>query len=124
MKNIIKLTTLTLLILHFTSENLIAQCHIEDWNALRQLYLNTNGDNWRNNAGWQEVTNNTPSANCNLDLMQGVWLDYQGRVDNLNLTNNQLNGSVPSELGNLANLKSLYLTGNQLNGGIPPNWVI
>ena len=37
----------------------------------------------------------------------------------LNLGNNQLTGSIPSEIGNLTNLTSLIFSGNQLTVGIP-----
>ena len=35
------------------------------------------------------------------------------------MSNNQLTGAIPAELGNLANLESLSLSLNQLTGGIP-----
>ena len=35
------------------------------------------------------------------------------------LSENQLSGSIPPELGNLASLTSIYLGSNQLSGGIP-----
>jgi Leucine-rich repeat (LRR) protein len=38
----------------------------------------------------------------------------------LNLSNNQLSGSIPSEIGNLTNLTTLGLGSNQLTGSIPP----
>ncbi|GMN36538.1 hypothetical protein TIFTF001_006102 [Ficus carica] len=38
----------------------------------------------------------------------------------LSLDRNQLNGSVPPELGKLALLQALYLSENQLSGSIPP----
>ena len=37
----------------------------------------------------------------------------------LNLSSNQLTGSIPPEIGNLTNLKILYLNDNQLTGPIP-----
>ena len=36
------------------------------------------------------------------------------------LWENQLTGSIPSEIGNLTNLTELYLFNNQLTGSIPP----
>ncbi len=38
----------------------------------------------------------------------------------LNLTQNKLTGSIPSEVGNLTNLEYLSLGDNQLTGEIPP----
>jgi len=38
----------------------------------------------------------------------------------LGLGNNQLIGSIPSEISNLTNLERLYLHNNQLTGSIPP----
>jgi len=95
-----------------------AQCHIDDWTALNTLYESTDGDNWENNFGWQELTNNPP-PNCNLEILFGVGLDAQGRVDSLHLYSNQLSGSLPGELSNLTNLYWLRLASNQLSGNLP-----
>jgi hypothetical protein len=43
-----------------------------------------------------------------------------GYVTWLDLSENQLSGSIPPELGNLANLQRLDLSENQLSGSIPP----
>ena len=40
-------------------------------------------------------------------------------TDSLDLSNNQLTGSIPPEIGNLTNLEYLYLYNNQLTGVIP-----
>ena len=37
----------------------------------------------------------------------------------IGLNENQLNGEIPEELGNLSNLSELYLYENQLSGEIP-----
>lgn len=41
------------------------------------------------------------------------------RLNDLILNNNQLTGSIPSELGNLANLTELWLSNNRLSGALP-----
>jgi len=41
-------------------------------------------------------------------------------LEYLNLSENQLCGNIPSELGNIINLSWLYLNNNQLCGNIPP----
>jgi Leucine-rich repeat (LRR) protein len=79
--------------------------------ALVALYNSTNGANWSNKSGW--LVANTP---CSWDGVSCV----AGHVTELQLHNNQLNGSIPSQLGNLANLLRLYLDYNQLSGSIPP----
>lgn len=117
---ILKRVTFSLVILLSFCYNITkAQCHIDDWMALKSLFENTNGNNWADNTGWQEVIGNLPTTNCNLGNLYGVELDNQGRVDHVNLSFNQLNGNIPFELANLANLKYLWLQSNQLSGFIP-----
>ncbi len=80
--------------------------------ALQALYNSTNGNNWTNNSGWDFTTD--PSSSW-----YGVTV-ADGRVTRLQLGNNNLNGSLPSELGNLTELTHLYLNDNgYLNGSIP-----
>ena len=42
-----------------------------------------------------------------------------GSVTQINLYDNSLSGSIPSELGNLADLTTLNLSNNSLSGVIP-----
>jgi len=78
--------------------------------ALVDLYISTDGANWKNNTGWN-VTN-TP---CD---WYGVSCSG-GSVTRLSMHNNQLSGTIPVSLGNLSNLQTLYLSVNQLIGSIP-----
>ena len=83
-----------------------------DRDALVALYRATGGDSWTNQANW--LREDAPIA-----LWQGVTTDINNRVTGLYLSDNQLTGEVPTELGSLANLESLSLWGNQLTGEIP-----
>ena len=75
------------------------------------LYEDTDGDNWTNNRNWL--------SNASLGSWHGVSTDRNGRVVELDLSENELNGTIPSELGSLAYLEDLDLSKNQLSGTIP-----
>jgi uncharacterized delta-60 repeat protein len=77
--------------------------------ALVALYTSTNGANWTNKTNWLSGPVYT---------WHGVTASA-GRVVQLNLSGNQLNGSIPAELGNLSALISLNLGTNSLSGTIP-----
>jgi len=96
-------------------------CHIDDWTALKAFYEDAIGDNWTNRSGWDIMINNqnSPPANCDLSSLFGVHFDEQGRVDLINLPNNNLNGSISPEIDKLSNLSWLILNNNQLSGSIP-----
>ncbi len=79
--------------------------------ALQALYDATDGANWDNNTGWDFSTD--PS-----DAWHGVTLE-NGRVGYLLLNNNNLTGTIPTELGSMSKLKALYLGDNDLAGTIP-----
>ena len=82
-----------------------------DRDALVALYNATDGDNWANNANW---LSDEP-----LGQWYGVTADGSGRVTELHLDENELDGEMPTELGGLSNLINLNLFRNQLTGEIP-----
>jgi hypothetical protein len=88
----------------------VSEIPMSECEALVSLYNSAGGDSWSNNSGW--LISNTPCS------WYGV-LCLNGHVSNLTLPSNQLSGSIPPELGNLANLIQLYLWSNQLSGSIP-----
>ena len=88
-----------------------AHANSGDRDALVALYNATDGANWTNNDNW---LSGEP-----LGSWHGVRVDSDGRVNRLYLSSNQLTGTIPRELGNLANLDGLYLSSNQLTGTIP-----
>ena len=79
--------------------------------ALVALYNATDGPNWTNNTNWLST--------APLGDWYGVTTNSDGHVTTLNLSNNNLIGSIPAELGNLVNLDQLYLRLNALSGPIP-----
>lgn len=93
----------------FTDCNGQSQIPQIECEALVALYHSTDGDNWGRNTGW--LAENTPCS------WYGVGCDGTN-VRFLDLFNNQLNGTIPPELGNLA-LVDFFLNDNQLSGSIP-----
>jgi len=77
--------------------------------ALVALYNATNGASWTN--PW---TLTDPVDSWYRVIVSG------GRVYEVNVSSNNLIGTIPTEIGNLSNLFALYLNFNQLSGSIPP----
>ncbi|MDQ1352707.1 MAG: hypothetical protein QG657_3013 [Acidobacteriota bacterium] len=91
--------------------------------ALIALYNSTNGDNWTNSSGWK-----TPPLAADGFALPGTENTWYGitcdpgntTIQQISLYNNNLDGVLPPELGNLANLQYFRLSDNYLTRRIPP----
>jgi photosystem II stability/assembly factor-like uncharacterized protein/Leucine-rich repeat (LRR) protein len=84
-------------------------CRLRDSSVLVALYYATNGPNWT--TSWD--------LNQPIETWHGVYLNGDGCVIALDLSNNQLSGNLPAALGDLSNLEKIYFSGNSLTGAIP-----
>ena len=83
----------------------------DDKAVLVAFYNDTGGSDWTNNSNWL--------SDKPLSSWAGVTTDSNGRVTQLNLSSNNLRGSLSSELGQLTSLRRLNLMENRLRGSIP-----
>lgn len=108
--------------------------------ALYDLYTYTNGDSWIDNSDWLSACNPCMGgsstwkgivcnaadeiieinlSNNNLDGTLPSSLEYLPSLEKLNLSDNSIAGVIPSQFGNLSNLVDLSLNSNSLTGTIP-----
>lgn len=78
------------------------------------LYASADGTNWTNSTNWL--------SDAPLSDWYGVITDSNGLVIELNLSSSGLSGEIPSEFGELVNLRKLSLGHNNLTGAIPPQF--
>ena len=88
----------------------------EEREALVALYDATDGSHWTHRVGWLGL----PGTECS---WYGVkcWSVVDGRptVTQLDLSENNLVGSLPESSGRLTHLERLHLYGNRLGGHLP-----
>lgn len=79
--------------------------------ALIAFYEATGGSQWTDNTNW--------CSDKPVSEWYGVSTSWDGTVVGLYLYNNNLTGSIPSEIGKLSHLEWLYLEYNSLSGTLP-----
>ena len=79
--------------------------------ALIALYQATDGDNWTNNENW--------CTDADISEWYGVSVNASGLVEYIGFWNNNLNGYIPAEIGNLTQLTQLIFYNTGLSGEIP-----
>jgi len=121
----------------FFCNSLAADVPLAERDALIALYNSTNGANWTSKTNWtvdDPCTNIWFGVSCSGGDTSVSWLDLNGNnlqgsipadvgdlsgLAGMNLSGNVLSGSMPAELGDLSSLEILYLQSNQLDGSIP-----
>ena len=86
-------------------------CNASDRTALTNFFDLTDGEGWRESAGWP--------GGAALEEWHGVRTDSLGRVTALELSGNGLSGGLPGGVGDLARLTSFRIDGNPLAGRLP-----
>ena len=86
---------------------------VPDTIALMDLYNSMDGPNWNNDTNW--------GSTKSLEAWEGVTTvnSAGNRVIQLDLSENNLVGTIPASLSNLDQMKYLYLADNKLTGPIP-----
>ncbi|GAB4478496.1 MAG: hypothetical protein OHK0057_29510 [Thermoflexibacter sp.] len=90
--------------------------HPDDLDALIALYNATNGANWFNSSGW--------FTDPDVENWYGITTDGTPpgptrRVREIRLGSNNLSGTLPSEIGNLTDLRIFWVMSNSIVGTIP-----
>ncbi len=93
-------------IINVTSGIVVSQIEKD---ALIALYNATDGPNWTN----------TWDLNADVSTWHGVTLNSTGNVIDLNLFDNNLKGTIPSQIGDFSKLESLNFDNNTLTGQVP-----
>ncbi|WP_339869278.1 PKD domain-containing protein [uncultured Algoriphagus sp.] len=87
---------------------------LAEFNALKAIYNSSGGVGWSNKVGWT-----TAGSPPDVSGWYGITVDAAGHVVELNLSNNNLVGTLSTAISGLTYLKTLNVDGNNLTGSIP-----
>lgn len=105
----------TIIFLCFVHVDGFAQVTEAERQALVDLYVATDGDNWHRNDGWLEPDSNP----CDWEGVRCLGSSELPILAWLRLEKNNLTGAIPNSIGHLDNLQELLLSGNRLEGEVP-----
>lgn len=111
---------------------MLAEVSEKEKNALVDLYMATNGEKWnstwdinKNVGNWHGVT----VTNGHVTSISLLFNNLEGQIpssigdltflEKLELSFNNIHGTLPSSLGNIVNLRVFAINGNNLEGKIP-----
>lgn len=91
-----------------------AQVPTAEKEALIALFNDTNGEDWTTNTNWNTDTAVTDWYGITVETIEG-----NDHITKVILSNNNLEGTLPSSLNNLTNLNQFYVQSNLLTGNVP-----
>jgi len=97
--------------------NPCTNCNIDDWTAMKALYTSIKANVSFTDEG--VLSGTTPPNDCSLAKVENVYLNNYGRVETILWHNAGLSGYIPTNINLLEDLGSLDLGGNNLSGSIP-----
>ena len=108
-----KYILLTLILLSIVKRLISCNMTIETYNALYSFYNSTNGKNWTTtcNSNWTFTSNSQPCV----DEWNGITCNNECQIIEISLSNCNLQGFLPTELGYLENMRQLLLQGIYCN---------
>jgi len=111
-KKIIPCLVLSILLLFCLVQKSDAQVLEQDSLALVAIYKSTNGDEWTDNTNWL--------SDSSVSTWKGISVSIAGdRVTQIDLADNNVTGTIPSEIGDLTDLLFLKMGNNPLGGTLP-----
>jgi len=82
--------------------------------AVRSLYVSTNGRNWLNNINWNWMKGDPCSSQWHGITCSTI--NSERRIVEIDLEHNNLDGTIPTDIRKLSELRTLNLRNNKLNG--------
>ncbi len=93
-------------------------CADRDYPFLVSFYKSTNGEDWINK--WD-------TTNCDICSWYGITCNGfspdASRVSKLGLSNNNLSGTLPLDIGEMSNMRVLDLSNNHISGSLPTSFL-
>ncbi|XP_027364712.1 receptor-like protein EIX1 [Abrus precatorius] len=101
---------------------IISEIHFSNLSNLIDLQIGFNNLTLKIESNWTPPFNleSLGLASCNIESHFPLWLQTQDQLSTLDISNNQISGSIPKDFGHhLPNLYRLNLQSNLIEGSIP-----
>ena len=82
--------------------------------VLTAIYNNTNGENWKRKSNWL--------SDRQISEWEGIEVNQEGNVIKINLSDNNLSGTIPKQIGDLKDVIEIRMNNNNITGNLPPEF--